>query len=142
MGVSYRKSKKVGKNGRATVSKRGVSYSTGVKGARVSVNSRGKSRVNLSIPGTGFRYTKTLSAGSGAIMICLMGFINIMIWLCKIMVIATWWFLKFCFWCYYQLFLLIKRFVLWIIAKIKGEEPEGNVEECYEEIYDDESIIE
>lgn len=38
---SFRKSKRVGKRGRVTVSKRGVSGSYGIKGARVNVSRRG-----------------------------------------------------------------------------------------------------
>ncbi|HOB29851.1 MAG TPA: DUF4236 domain-containing protein [Bacillota bacterium] len=63
MGFSFRKSKKIGKNTRINLSKSGVSLSTGVKGARVSVNKKG-TRKTFSIPGTGIRYTKYSSHGS------------------------------------------------------------------------------
>lgn len=58
MGFSYRKSFKAGPF-RATVSKSGVSYSAGVKGARVTKRADGRVQTTLSAPGTGLRYTAT-----------------------------------------------------------------------------------
>ena len=56
MGISYRKSKKIG-NSRVSVSTKSVGFSTGVKGARISLNSKRGARISLGVPGTGFRYT-------------------------------------------------------------------------------------
>ena len=58
MGFSYRKSVKLGPF-RMTASKSGVSYSVGVKGARVTKRANGKVQTTLSVPGTGLRYTAT-----------------------------------------------------------------------------------
>jgi Protein of unknown function (DUF4236) len=56
MGFSYRKSLKMGPF-RVTASKSGISYSAGVKGARVTKRANGKVQTTLSAPGTGLRYT-------------------------------------------------------------------------------------
>lgn len=58
MGFSYRKSVKMGPF-RVTASKSGISYSAGVKGARVTKRANGKVQTTLSAPGTGIRYTTT-----------------------------------------------------------------------------------
>lgn len=58
MGFSYRKSVKMGPI-RVTASKSGISYSAGVKGARVTKRADGKVQTTLSAPGTGLRYTAT-----------------------------------------------------------------------------------
>lgn len=58
MGFSYRKSVKMGPF-RMTASKSGISYSAGVKGARVTKRANGKVQTTLSAPGTGLRYTTT-----------------------------------------------------------------------------------
>lgn len=55
MSLRFRKSIKVGKNTRINLSKSGVGVSTGVKGARVSVNQKGV-RKTLSVPGTGISH--------------------------------------------------------------------------------------
>ncbi|MBC3843488.1 DUF4236 domain-containing protein [Streptacidiphilus sp. 4-A2] len=56
MGLSYRKSFKAGPF-RVTASKSGISYSAGVKGARVTKRANGKVQTTLSVPGSGVRYT-------------------------------------------------------------------------------------
>lgn len=56
MGFIYRKSAKLGPF-RVTASKSGISYSAGVKGARVTKRANGKVQTTLSAPGTGLRYT-------------------------------------------------------------------------------------
>lgn len=61
MGFIFRKTKKIGKNTKLNTTKNGVGVSTGVKGARVSLGADGKVRLNLGIPGTGIRFTKTLN---------------------------------------------------------------------------------
>lgn len=55
---SYRKSFKAGPI-RVTASKSGISYSAGVKGARVTKRADGRVQTTLSAPGTGMRYTTT-----------------------------------------------------------------------------------
>jgi hypothetical protein len=58
MGFSYRKSVKMGPF-RMTASKSGISYSAGIKGARVTRRADGKVQRTLSAPGTGLRHTTT-----------------------------------------------------------------------------------
>jgi hypothetical protein len=58
MGLRYRKTFKAGPF-RATISKSGVSYSAGVKGARVTKLANGKVQKTVSIPGSGLSYTST-----------------------------------------------------------------------------------
>jgi hypothetical protein len=62
-GFSYRKSVKAGPF-RITASKSGISYSAGVKGARVTKRANGRVQTMLSAPGTGLRYTSTSGAKS------------------------------------------------------------------------------
>jgi uncharacterized protein DUF4236 len=56
VGFSYRKSFKAGPI-RVTASKSGISYSAGVKGARVTKRADGRVQTTVSAPGTGMRYT-------------------------------------------------------------------------------------
>jgi hypothetical protein len=58
MGFSYRKSVKMGPF-RMTASKSAISYSVGIKGARVTKRANGKVQRTLSAPGTGLRHTTT-----------------------------------------------------------------------------------
>lgn len=58
MGFNFRKSIKIGP-ARINLSKSGIGYSVGVKGARVTKTAKGKTRTTLSIPGTGISYSKT-----------------------------------------------------------------------------------
>lgn len=60
-GVNFRKSKKVGPV-RVTASKRGISTSVGVKGARVTKGADGRTRTTVGIPGTGISKTTTHSS--------------------------------------------------------------------------------
>lgn len=64
MGFRTRKSIKIMPGVRMTVTARGMSVSAGVKGARVSVNSRGQATRTLSIPGTGISHVKTVQTGN------------------------------------------------------------------------------
>ena len=57
MGLRIRKSIKLGKYLRLNLNKSGVSLSGGVKGARMSVNSKGVVRNNIGIPGSGIYYS-------------------------------------------------------------------------------------
>jgi Protein of unknown function (DUF4236)/Protein of unknown function (DUF2510) len=65
MGFSYRKSVKMGPF-RMTASKSGISYSVGIKGARVTRRANGKVQRTLSAPGTGLRHTTTSGRGRQA----------------------------------------------------------------------------
>ena len=65
MGFSYRKSVKMGPF-RMTASKSGISYSAGVKGARVTRRANGRVQTTLSVPGTGPRRTTTSGRGRRA----------------------------------------------------------------------------
>jgi hypothetical protein len=58
MGFQYRKSKKIGPM-RFTVSKRGVGYSVGGKGFRVTKRADGRIQQTVSVPGTGMRWVST-----------------------------------------------------------------------------------
>lgn len=60
MGFRFRKSIKAGPL-RINLSKSGIGYSFGVKGARISRSATGRKRATLSIPGTGLSYSKSLS---------------------------------------------------------------------------------
>lgn len=57
MGFRFRKSTPIGKHFRINLSKSGVGYSWGVKGARFTKTANGKNRTTLSAPGTGISYT-------------------------------------------------------------------------------------
>lgn len=56
MGFRYRKSINLGKGFRVNISKSGIGYSYGVKGARITKTANGRTRQTLSIPGTGISY--------------------------------------------------------------------------------------
>jgi hypothetical protein len=58
MGLVYRKTIKIGPLN-INLSKSGVGFSLGVKGARVGRTAKGKIRTTLSIPGTGLSYVTT-----------------------------------------------------------------------------------
>lgn len=64
MGFVARKSFKVIPGVRMTVSKSGLSASAGVKGARMSVNSKGQVRRTVGVPGTGVYHTKRIASGA------------------------------------------------------------------------------
>lgn len=57
MGFRIRKSINIG-GFRINLSKSGIGYSYGVKGARVTKKSNGGTRITTSIPGTGISYVK------------------------------------------------------------------------------------
>jgi hypothetical protein len=58
MGIRYRKTFKAGPF-RVTASKSGISYSAGVKGARVTKRADGRTQTTVSAPHTGLSYTST-----------------------------------------------------------------------------------
>lgn len=59
MGFRFRKSIKIGP-ARVNLSKSGVGYSIGTKGARISKSANGKKRATFGIPGTGVSYSKKI----------------------------------------------------------------------------------
>lgn len=61
MGLRFRKSVKLGKNTRLNIGKKSIGISTGVKGARTSINSSGRRTSSVGIPGTGISYVSTNS---------------------------------------------------------------------------------
>ena len=63
MGMRFRKSVKFGPF-RATVSKSGVSYSFGGKGARVTKRADGRTQATVGVPGSGVYYTTTQKGGN------------------------------------------------------------------------------
>ena len=65
MGFTYRKSKNLGGGVRLNTGKKNIGLSAGVKGAHVSVNSKGRIGLSLGIPGTNFRYRKVMSSKKG-----------------------------------------------------------------------------
>ena len=65
MGFRFRKSVKIAPGVRLNIGKKSVGISAGVKGARVSVNSKGRVTKTVGIPGTGLSYTDTSTIGKG-----------------------------------------------------------------------------
>lgn len=63
--MNFRKSKSFG-GVRITTSKGGLNLSTGIKGARVSINSKGKINRTIGIPGTGIYDRKKVGSLSSA----------------------------------------------------------------------------
>ena len=61
MGLRFRKSISLGGGVKLNISKKSVGISAGVKGARVSVNSKGRKTTSVGIPGTGVSYVTTSS---------------------------------------------------------------------------------
>ncbi len=64
MGITFSERIKIAKGVSLNLSKSGVSLSLGVKGAKYNINSKGKSSVSLSLPGTGIGYRKSFSLGN------------------------------------------------------------------------------
>lgn len=65
MGMRFRKSFSLG-GARLNISKSGIGYSVGTKGARVTKTAKGGIRTTASIPGTGISYVKESGKGSTA----------------------------------------------------------------------------
>ena len=61
MGLRFRKSISLGKGARINLNKDSVGLSFGTRGARVSVNSKGRKTATVGLPGTGLSYTKNIS---------------------------------------------------------------------------------
>lgn len=66
MGFRMRRSIRLAPGVRMTVTPRSVGLSAGVRGARVSANSRGRVTRTVGIPGTGVSHVKTLTSGSSS----------------------------------------------------------------------------
>ena len=66
MGFRYRKSIKIMPGVRMNVSRSGIGYSAGVRGARVSRSPTGRVTRTLSLPGTGIGHTQTIGSGSSS----------------------------------------------------------------------------
>ena len=60
MGLRFRKSIKLPGGFRINLSKSGVGFSWGVKGARVTRTAKGRTQATFSLPGTGISYTQNL----------------------------------------------------------------------------------
>lgn len=56
MGIRYRKSINLGGGARMNLSKSGIGFSVGTKGARLTKTAKGTTRSTLSIPGSGISY--------------------------------------------------------------------------------------
>lgn len=56
MGLRFRKSINLGGGARLNLSKSGVGFSVGTKGARVTKTAKGTTRTTLTVPGTGVSY--------------------------------------------------------------------------------------
>lgn len=131
MGFTYRKSKNIGSGVRLNTGKKSVGLSSGVKGARVSVNSKGRAGISLSIPGTGIRYRKSIKVGHGGF---LAGLCNFFIAFFQIGFLLTWWLLKLVLWLMYVLAVYAYRGISFlvrsVISKLRKRETSGeNVEE-------------
>jgi Protein of unknown function (DUF4236) len=61
MGWNVRRSRKIAPGIRLNISNRGLGLSVGPKHAKISFSPTGRVTQNIGIPGTGIRYTKTLS---------------------------------------------------------------------------------
>ena len=59
MGLRFRKSIKLGKHTRLNLNKKSFGVSFGGKGARFTLNSKGRRTSTFGIPGTGLSYTTT-----------------------------------------------------------------------------------
>ena len=64
MGLRFRKSFKIAPGVRVNIGKKSVGISAGVKGARVSVNSKRRKTTTIGLPGTGLSYSKSSKIGS------------------------------------------------------------------------------
>lgn len=61
MGLNFRKSINLGKGFKLNIGKKSIGISGGVKGARVSMNSKGRKTATFSLPGTGLSYSINLN---------------------------------------------------------------------------------
>lgn len=63
MGLRYRRSIRLGKYLKLNIGKSSVGLSAGVRGAHMSVNSKGRKTTSVGIPGTGISYVKASTIG-------------------------------------------------------------------------------
>lgn len=113
MGLQYRKSKNLGGGVRLNVGKKSAGLSAGVKGARVSVNSKGRVGLSLGIPGTNFRYRKVMSSKKGG-----SGFIAAIVNLTWWLLVATIWACCMIFVYLWKFTVLLCRFVVFLGKKL------------------------
>lgn len=64
MGMRFRRSKSLGAGTKLNLSKSSIGLSGGVKGARISTNSKGRVTKSVGIPGTGISYVSSKGKGS------------------------------------------------------------------------------
>lgn len=114
MSFQFRKSKKIAPGTRLNIGKKSAGISTGVKGARVSVNSKGRATFSASIPGTGIRYRKSVKIGSGIIGTAC----SVMVDFLYICLLLTWWIIKLTFWLFYMVFYWTYRGIAFIVHKV------------------------
>jgi hypothetical protein len=65
MGFRFRKSIRLGKYARINLGKKSMGLSVGVRGARMSFNTKGRQTTSVGIPGSGLYYTSTSSLKKG-----------------------------------------------------------------------------
>lgn len=65
MGMRFRRSIKLGPGLRVNVGKRSLGLSAGVRGARYSVNTSGRTTQSVGVPGTGLSYVSSKGGGGG-----------------------------------------------------------------------------
>lgn len=63
MGFKFRKSIKIAPGVKLNINKNSVGISAGTRGARVSVNSKGRATTTVGIPGSGISYSRTTNLG-------------------------------------------------------------------------------
>ena len=64
MATRFRKSIKIAPGVKLNINKKSIGITAGVKGAHVSVNSKGRKTTTVGIPGTGLSYTETSKIGA------------------------------------------------------------------------------
>ena len=65
MGLRFRRSIKIAPGLKLNINKNSVGLSAGVKGAHISVNSKGRVTKSVGIPGTGISYVETSNLNKG-----------------------------------------------------------------------------
>ena len=113
--MGFYKSKNLGNGSKLNIGKKSVGVSTGAKGARVSLKSKGRAGISLSIPGTGIRYRKSIKIGNGGLI---SGICNFMIGIFQITVLLAWWLLKLVFWLMYIMIVYTCRGIAFVFRKI------------------------
>lgn len=91
MGINFRKRISIGKGASLNVGKKSIGISGGVKGARVGINSSGRSHFSFGIPGTGIRFTKYSKKGKGIIALCCSAFAWMLIQIFNLVLLFAYW---------------------------------------------------